>query len=244
MRNYWSCSKFADWVRGTPKPRAETSEGWRSWNKKSKSVYPVRYWVAEEGLDKVQNFVNLIPDTLYKIKYYINNRWVSKTHALTSNLERGKWHEFDTRLLHCMFDELVNFVEIEQAWSHIAWDSDARKKHKPPFYASGWFRWRVWRSRDAAMEYLNWAASLTIESPDHENHGKPTPQALNAIETLELYKWWKEVRPNRVDPHVASGWSAICERQSDDDILFPERTPEEEQEVQKALNLSTQIEEQ
>jgi len=29
--NYWSCTPFADWLRGTPKGGAKTSEDWDEW---------------------------------------------------------------------------------------------------------------------------------------------------------------------------------------------------------------------
>ena len=49
MRNhYWTCSKFADWIRGTTKGGAKTSEGWDEWETRAKSAYPVRWWLAEE----------------------------------------------------------------------------------------------------------------------------------------------------------------------------------------------------
>ena len=55
MRNhYWTCSKFADWLRGTPKPGAETSDGWRVWHKKAKSAHPFRYWLADDVLGYLQ----------------------------------------------------------------------------------------------------------------------------------------------------------------------------------------------
>jgi hypothetical protein len=31
MKNYWSCSKFADWLRGMPKLEAGTIEEWNAW---------------------------------------------------------------------------------------------------------------------------------------------------------------------------------------------------------------------
>ena len=38
MRNhYWTCSKFADWLRGTTKGGAKTSEGWDEWEKRAKA---------------------------------------------------------------------------------------------------------------------------------------------------------------------------------------------------------------
>ena len=55
--HYWSCSSFADWLRGTAKNGAKTAEGWRDWRKDAETKYPFRYWLAEEGLDKIQNFI-------------------------------------------------------------------------------------------------------------------------------------------------------------------------------------------
>jgi len=249
--NYWSCSKFADWLRGKPKLSAGTSKEWKNWRKEAESAHPIRYWIAEEALDSIQNFIYWPVDQIYSLKYYINNRWVTRTHTLTSSsLKRGQWHEFDTRLLHCMFDELVNYVEVEEAWSHIVWDKEAREKYKPPFYAWGWFRWRTWRSAEAGIAKLQWASSLTNEEwleEDKKHLAEPTHQALTAQELLKLYDWWKNIRPARADPHEASGWSAICDRERKEgrDLLdFEDRNEEEAQEKKKAIDLSHQIEEQ
>lgn len=51
---YFSCSKFADWLRGTPKLSCGTSEEWRDWEISAKQSRPIRYWLAEEGLDYIQ----------------------------------------------------------------------------------------------------------------------------------------------------------------------------------------------
>ena len=217
--NYWSCSPFADWVRGTPKGTAKTSEGWDEWNDEAKRYNPVRYWLAEDALDKLQDFVTYPVRKVYDVKYYINNRWVSRTHSLTAHtqdIKPGQWCDVGNRFLPCLFNELVDFVEIEQAWHHIAWDDEARKKFQAPFWSSGWFRWRVWRCPQAGLDHLDWAMTLTlgndmgVEETD-PNHGKPTGQALRAKEIKELYLWWTTVYPARPDPHDASGWSDYCE---------------------------------
>lgn len=205
--HYWSCTKVADWIRGTPKPAAADLDGWDRWETKAK-LKPFRYWVAEELLDIIQDVVHFPTDLLYTIKYKFNNRFITRTHALTSTLPRWDWHEFDTRILHCMFDELVNFVEVEQAWWNIAWDPEARKKYNAPRYAWGYFRWRTWRCPQAGMDSLTWATGLKDTNALGES--KPTPQAQAAKEVLELYNWWKVVRPARPDPYEASGWSALC----------------------------------
>lgn len=256
--HYWSCSKFADWIRGTIKGGAKTSGGWNDWHKTAKKSHPIRYWIAEEALDAVQNFIWWPVDKIYSIKYYINNRWVSKTHALTSNLKRGQWHEFETRLLHSMFDELVNYVEIEEAWSNVAWDKEAREKYRPPFYAWGWLRWRTWRSAEAGLDKLKWASTLTNEEwleEDKKHLAEPTHQAKTAKELLFLYDWWKNVYPNRLDPHEASGWTEWCERRRakikeqdpDSDRMFLDlenETEDEKSESRRILDLTYKIEEE
>lgn len=216
--HYWTCSKFADWLRGTPKLKCGTSEEWNDWEEKSKAAHPIRWWIAEEGLDILQTIVYYPTDKLYDLKYYINNRYVTRSHALTAHardIKPGDWCDVGNRFLPCLFNELVDFVEIETAWSHVAWGSaEDRAKYNPPFWASGWFRWRTWRSPAAGLDHLDWAMTLTNSdwcSPDDPNYSKPTSQALAAKEIKELYLWWTVTYRNRPDPYEASGWTAACE---------------------------------
>lgn len=215
--HYWSCTKFANWLRGTAKPDAQTGEGWRKWNKQAKTTHPLRYWLAEEALDKIQGAIWWPTDKLYDIKYYINNRFVTRTHSLTAHpkdIKPGTWRDVGNRFLPCLFNELVDFVEIEKAWSNIAWSKEARKKYNVPFWSWGWFRWRNWRSAEAGLEHLKWEITLTNEEwldEDEKHLAEQTGQAIAAKEILELYIWWKEVYPNRKDPHELSGWSALCD---------------------------------
>jgi hypothetical protein len=218
--HYWSCTKFADWVRGTRKPEAVTCEQWDEWQDTAKGYNPLRYWLAEEGLDYISNVVYFIPDKLYDVKYYINNRWVTKTHALTAHprdIQRGSWRDVGDRFLPCLFNELVDFVEVELAWWHIAWDSSGEaKKYKPPFWARGWFRWRTWRCPQAGLDNLEWQRKLVWNEDefldkDDPRFGTPTSQAIKAQEILDLYTWWTCTRVSRPDPYEVSGWTAHCE---------------------------------
>ena len=162
--NYWSCSKFADWIRGDKKLGAATSEDWAAWTKTNKLRRPIRYWLAEEGLTHLQDFVYWPANRIQSIKYYINNRWITRTHGLTAtSLKPGVYYELETRILHSMFDELVNFVEIEEAWMQVIVDKEAAKKYRPPWWATGRFRIRSWRSAEAGLAQLNWAASLVFD---------------------------------------------------------------------------------
>ena len=215
--NYWTCSKFADWLRGTPKLGMGTSEEWDEWYKTAGAAHPIRYWIAEEGLDYIQKFVYYIPDRLNDIRYYINNRWVSKSHALTADprdIKPGSWSDVGNRFLPCLFKELVDFVEVEQAWHYVMWNDEERKKFDVPWYRSGWLRWRTWRCPEAGMAYLNWASTLTNEEfldDDKKSEAVPTFQANAAKEIIELYTWWTTVYRNRPEPMEASGWTAYCE---------------------------------
>jgi len=254
MNHYWTCSKFADWLRGTPKGEAKTGRGWWEWEKAAKESHPIRYWIAEEGLDYVQKVVYFIPDKLHAVKYYINNRWVTRTHALTAHprdLKRGEWCDVGNRFLPCLFNELVDFVEIELAWWHLAWNSEERHKYDAPWWAFGWFRWRTWRCPQAGLDNLKWQSELVWKEdecePGSPNIGKPTYQAEKALEILALYKWWTDVYRNRPDPHDASGWSEFCDRRRNDDrhfLDFESETAEEKAESRRILDLCHSIEQE
>ena len=217
--HYWTISKFAGWIRGTPSPGALTSEGWDEWHEKASKLHPIRYWIAEEGLDYLQKIVYYIPDKLNDVRYYINNRWVSRSHSLTAHardIRPGSWSDVGNRFLPCLFNELQDFVEIEQAWHHCMWSDDAKTKFDVPWWRSGWLRLRTWRNAEAGLEYLRWASGLVVDenmgaTPGEKGFGEPTYQAKSAKEIIELYTWWTTTYRNRPDPYEASGWTAACE---------------------------------
>ena len=219
MRNhYWTCSKFADWLRGTAKLKAGTSEEWDEWTTAAQMKHNFRYWLAEEGLDIAQKIVYWPTDTLYSIKYYINNRWITRSHQLTAHardIKPGVWSDLGNRFLPCLFNELVDFVEVELAWWHLAWSPEERPKYNMPWWAVGWWRVRTWRCPQAGLDNLEWQRSLRWKEdevgPDFKGLGELTPQAVNAQEILDLYTWWTTVYRNRPEPMDASGWSDYCE---------------------------------
>jgi hypothetical protein len=178
-----------------------------------------RYWVAEEGLSHLQDFVTWPARKINDIRYYINNRWVSHSHALTAHprdIRPGSWSDVGSRFLPCLFNELVDFVEIEQAWHYCIWSDENKKEFEVPWWRSGWLRWRTWRSPEAGMEYLKWASGLVVDenmgsNPSEKGYGEPTYQAKAAKEIIELYTWWTVTYRNRPDPYEASGWSAYCD---------------------------------
>ncbi len=214
---------------------------WISWRKTAKAQR-LRYWLAEEGLDYLQSFIYWPYNRIRDVRIYIKNRWVNKTHALTSNLKRGSWYDFDVVLINAIFDELVNFVEIELAWMHVI---SAENKYKT-------LKFKQWRSPEAGLAYLAWAKELRYGtddgmSKDNPLYGQLTHQANAAIETEVLYCWWKNEYPNRPDPMDASGWSKYCEdrRAGGIDIFdFRSTNDEERDKSRKISEKCRQIEEQ
>jgi hypothetical protein len=151
-----------------------------------------------------------------------------------------------------MFNELVDFVEIEQAWHHCMWSDEAKTEYEVPWWRSGWLRLRTWRSPEAGMEYLKWASGLVVDEnmgaePGSKGFGEPTYQAKAAKEIIELYTWWTVTYRNRPDVHDVSGWSAYCEasRAANGGKLSwmsNDKSPELKKMGDKALKLSQKIE--
>jgi hypothetical protein len=150
--------------------------GWKLWKQQSSTDNPWRHWLAEDGLRKLQDWWLFAHDCWYSIRVYTSNRFRTQTHVLPTGLEVGQWHEFETRLIHGLFNTFCIFVETEQCSSN-----------KP--------------SREEGLTHLIWAAHLRYTdewiNPTEEHYGKLTGQAIAAREQLELYYWWRDIRPNR-----------------------------------------------
>jgi hypothetical protein len=191
--NYWSCSKFADVIRGEKKPYALEWGKWDEWDKEQKRIRPWRFWLSDTVLPKIQNIVYFPYDVYSTVKTYVRNRYIDKIHYLKTGLKPGQYYDLDTRILHGLFNELVDFVEIEL--SHLSlWDRNKRYKFK-----NG-------RCIEAAYDYFDWVTNLKYDkdyglSEDDENYGKLTDQAKNYRKIKKLYEWWKNIRPNRENPY-------------------------------------------
>jgi hypothetical protein len=191
--NYWSCSKLADFIRGSEKPYALPWDEWEVWRKKSAKKHPYRYWIAEEVLDFLQDVVNFPMDFYHTIEIYVRNRYIDKIHYLHTGLKPGTYYDLDWRILNGLFNELVIYVENELA-------------HTMKSYKNRNYKFVKSRCRIAGLDHLNWASQLNMNedngiNPEHEDYGKPTHQAIVAKKVYELYNWWLN-RVNRIDPHV------------------------------------------
>lgn len=190
--NYWNCSRLADRIRGTKKPYALEWDAWDEWHKEAQTQHPYRYWISEKLLNWLQDIVYLPCDIYHTIEVYVRNRFIDKTHYLNTGLKPGSYYDLDYRIIHGLFNELVNLVEVEYA-NLSKW----RKQKKYKFVRG--------RCADAGLDYLKWASGLTYNKDyglrkGDKGFGDPTEQAIAARKTIELYSWWKN-RNNRPDPY-------------------------------------------
>ena len=191
--NYWSCSKFADFIRGVKKPHSLEMKEWDKWHDNQKKNNSFRYYLAENVLGSLQNFIYFPFDVYSSIKYYIRNRWIDKIHYLKTGLVPGQYYDLDTRILHGLFNELVNFVELEL--SHLS-VFNTKKKYK---FKNG-------RCKEAVDDYFNWVCNLKfdescgVQKTDSE-YNQPSDQAIQYQKIKQIYEWWTISRPERKDPY-------------------------------------------
>lgn len=232
--NYWSCTTLADKIRGTTKPTALGWDEWDSWKETARQKHPVRYWIAETLLDNIQSTIWWIPDRIRDIRWYIHCRWISRPHMLIadrSHIRPGTWCDFGDRILPCLFEGLVLYVERDCA-------------HRQRWSGEGTYRFKGGRCKQAGLDYLNWEASLRWEQDevnDPASVGQPTPQAITAQKVLELYRWWTQTRPLRGDPYEVSGWSSWCS-QNRGGFGSANRTPSENKLVADMLEHMNKLE--
>jgi len=189
--NYWTCSKFADFVRGEKKPYALEWAAWDEWKEEQKKKRPIRFWLSDTFLGYLQDIVYYPYDIYNEIRHYVRRRWIDKTHYLKTGLKPGHYHELDKRILHGLFNELVEFVEAD-----LAYMSKYTKDKK--------YNFKNGRCIEAAYDYFDWATNLKYDedwmvNPEDDRYGELTDQAKAVIKIKKLYEWWKDERPDRVN---------------------------------------------
>ena len=195
----WSCTKFADKVRGTPKPFALSMTEWDEWHLTASTKHPFRYWLAETFLNSVQDMIWWPVDGYRSALAYLNNRFVLKTHALTlpkTHMKPGTWRDLSDRMLPSLFFALKDFVEVECACHNYRFSADRNKV--PWLRRAGLIR--NWRSPEAGIQYLEWSAQQD-DSPEY---------ARCAKEVLELYYWFVNDYLKRKDVYEVTGWTEHC----------------------------------
>lgn len=214
MKNLFDRTKarFLNTVRHVfvlEKPEAATAKGWKEWERTAMREQPVAYWINEVAIDRIVRNLTKVTGFYNDLRYGIKYRFFDRYHLINTGLNPG-YHDADERMLHGMFNLLVDFVEIEKAWMHVVFDREEREKRKYPWWSIGWTRFKSFRDPEAGIDHLRW--ETTLDNPDLSQAERSSTQAQTARELLVLYYWWKDVRPKRLDPMDASGWSDYCDQ--------------------------------
>ena len=151
-----------------------------------------------------------------KIRRYIDSfRYRGYMSLRISSLEPG-YHELDERMEAALFDALVDFIEVDEAsrqYSSLLYSDEykgVRKLRENKLSFKQWFTWKFFgylRSEKMGIEYLMWEISLPNICEFNDGKGDHAAcgcmsQAHYANEKLELFKWWKYIRPYRFDPSI------------------------------------------
>jgi len=186
MKNYWK--KIKNWFEMYP-PSCSDSQGWRDFDIKCKKKYPMRYWFNET---LIPNCWWPVTRTFSNIRRWFRFRFLERMHIINTGL-KPDYYDTDTLILHGMFNLLKNFVEIEKAWMQAIFSEDYKKP---------WYPFKRFRDRERGIKYLDWEISLKDEKTKYgdENIAHES-QSETAQIIKDLYIWWVDIRPNRMDPY-------------------------------------------
>lgn len=169
--SYWSS---ADWT-------------YKFKNKTKRKFYTIDEMVIELDMPKplidvvlnnLQDIIYFPSDVTHSVDVFINNKYKTKTHVLTSNLSVGEWHEFSERIEIVISDSFINWMETEYCGSSKPSPEKLLEKHL----------WEVNLKLDNGM-------FIEVDSP---LYGTPTKQATGAKTLFEIYQYFKYQRPSIV----------------------------------------------
>jgi len=201
--HYWSCSKFANWIRGENKPVALEWGEWGKWREKQKKERPFRYWLSDTLLNRLQNIIYFPYDLYETIRIYIRNRYIDKIHYLKTGLVPGRYYDFDYRIIHALFNELVDFVESELAAS-MKWGSNKKyefKNGRCVEAAYDYFKSIEKNFDDARIKAATEPKTSSFRAGLMDDYETSMNDLNRSSKIKELYEWWKYVRPQRKNPY-------------------------------------------
>jgi len=68
-------------------------------------------------------------DKLFDFGYYIRNVFIRKHHIIKTGLKKGQWYDSEMRILYGMMNLLTEYIEGENPFDIIDWDSDDEHRH-------------------------------------------------------------------------------------------------------------------
>lgn len=182
-RNYIIAIAFPEWLKTKLKispNKSKTPEGYKEYESWLKNNHPLMYWFEYSLCDKLQDFVCYPYELFSSVRYYLKNRFITKTHYMKTGLPVGEWFDFDTRLFHSIINEFKIYVEEEVAYmSKMLASDEVKLKAKE----------ENWGKREWAIYHFDWEIGET-----HEH------QSESAKEKKAIYLWILDEYSQRKDP--------------------------------------------
>lgn len=155
-------------------PASGSLGDWESFDRTFKADAPIRYFITrtlrEEVLWPVSHELGKVKD-FFKYRYTIKHRY----HTMDTGL-KPNYYDTDTRLMHTVFQSIVDYVEVELAWQHFVQSEEGKSRIN---------RFRFERSIIHGLQYLDWEIALIDPMT-----GEQPNQARTAAEIREIYMWW------------------------------------------------------
>ena len=246
--------KIEDYLKnraGVATPKVETFSGWRRHEEDYKKKAPLTHTVFNifDYIDTRIHWwiINPVTDFFYGIRC----RFIIRPWMADSKLNRYSWMDKDTLILHANFETLINYVEVELAtygfgrntenkflefWNHTPILRFFRPETRRIKHGLNYLRWCIKLAKPWAKDY--------DECYVVDGKVKEGSQPWCAKEALELYKWWKKIRPNRPDPHDASGWNQYYKSKTDRGISIFDDEYEGDSQASEIHKKCFEIEEQ
>jgi hypothetical protein len=165
---------------------ALTSVAWRKRDAKLRSRFPIRWFFNETCID----FWNYEVKARYNtVRNWLRYRTTARYHVVKLQTEPG-YMDPDTRLMMTNFQILKDYVEIELAAMNEA--TNNCEGDEPLHKAMGRFRKKYRRGHrypDKGLQYLDWEIKECAGNV----------QGTTAAEKKELYLWWTQYRPARLE---------------------------------------------
>jgi len=139
------------------KPIALPWGEWDEWNASEKERNPLGYFIAETFPEKVDDVYEFCFGWFFSLRRYIYNVR-QNSHYIDPKLKKGKYYENDVLLEETVFEFLVDFVEKEAAFCHMAYNEEGFKviKRRCPAAGIEWMKEQNNKDFDKLLEIYQW----------------------------------------------------------------------------------------
>lgn len=190
-----------------------TIKEWDDWFTERKEKRPVAFFLLTTIPDGIEHVGDSVVSMINNTRSWIRYRVFDRMHVIQTGLDPG-YHCVDTRMMHGMFNLLIDYVELELAWrSEVFGESEIES----PWWSRGLTRFKSHRNPKKGLESIK--LQMAMDDPSTTAGLVSDEHAGSAREVWILYHWWKVVRPSRPDPDDISGWTEFCKNKDLDDLI-------------------------